>query len=231
MSLITPLKRNSSKSRILVALKHRGGASVDELAAEVELAPMTVRQHLTALERDGLISGQEVRRATGRPHVVYRLTPVGEETFPRRYEALAGMLLDAVALVEGGEMAFLSPEAKTALLLDKVADRFVERHAARFAGKELPERVRILADLMQEESGFAEWARTEKGFELRDYNCAYRQLAEQNQQVCVWHVNVLSRLLGTPVDHAHSLCYGSECCTFAVPVFDQRPAPGGPAHG
>src|SRR3989337_1077020 len=83
----------SSKHEILAYLKRTGGSAVDGVAQALGLAPVTVRQHLTALQRDDLVESSAIRRPTGRPHYEYRLTRRGEDTFPRRYDRLAGMLL------------------------------------------------------------------------------------------------------------------------------------------
>ena len=62
---------HNTKTEILALLKRSDGATVDDIATSLSLASMTVRQHLTALQRDALIQAQEVRRATGRPHYLY----------------------------------------------------------------------------------------------------------------------------------------------------------------
>ena len=46
---------NDTKGEILALLKRTGGHSVNELASTLTLAPITIRQHLTRLERDGLL--------------------------------------------------------------------------------------------------------------------------------------------------------------------------------
>ena len=43
---------HSTKNEILALLKRSDGASVEELSTALGFASMTVRQHLTALERD-----------------------------------------------------------------------------------------------------------------------------------------------------------------------------------
>lgn len=210
------LKATSTKSQILALLKRSGGSSVDELTRSLGLAPMTVRQHLAELERDGLVAASEVRRPTGRPHFVYALTAGGEETFPRRYDVLAELILKEVASLEPDDIADLDSSRRTELVLERVAERVASEHRSRFEGKELPDRVELLTAFLQEESGFAEYERTEKGWEVRDYNCAYHKLVDSNQNVCHWHLTLMQKLLGEDVQHERSLCAGSECCRFVI---------------
>ena len=49
--------------------EHRG--TVKDFAAFLGLTPTGVRQHLTSLERDGLITAREERGRVGRPAFVY----------------------------------------------------------------------------------------------------------------------------------------------------------------
>ena len=64
----------STKGEILALLKRNGGHSVSELAAALKLAPITVRQHLTHLQRDGLVVAEQGPQGSGRPHYIFRLT-------------------------------------------------------------------------------------------------------------------------------------------------------------
>ncbi|KPJ48209.1 MAG: hypothetical protein AMJ38_05820 [Dehalococcoidia bacterium DG_22] len=149
----------STKSQILVLLKRSAGSTVDELASALELARMTVRQHLATLERDNLVVAREERRPTGRPRFVYSLTDKGEETFPKRYDRLADMIIDEVALLDSSEMEGLSPAEKKALLFRKLARRIAGQYAQRLEGKTLEERVWAVVDILQAESGFAQGGR------------------------------------------------------------------------
>ena len=64
----------STKSEILALLKRNGRHSVGELAQELKLAPVTIRQHLTHLERDGLVVAERGSDSAGRSHYLFRLT-------------------------------------------------------------------------------------------------------------------------------------------------------------
>ncbi|HEX2922718.1 MAG TPA: winged helix-turn-helix transcriptional regulator, partial [Chloroflexota bacterium] len=82
-----------TRRQILDILKRRGRATLEELSKEVALSPVTVRVHLSVLQRDDLVSVEEVRGKVGRPYFVYSLTEDAEELFPKRYHALANRLL------------------------------------------------------------------------------------------------------------------------------------------
>lgn len=206
----------STKEAILAYLKRAGASSIDGLATEFGLARMTVRQHLAALERDRLVVSHEERGRTGRPRLVYTLSEGGEERFPRRYERLAELALQEVAFLDSDEIAGLTPDQKKKLLLMKMAERVYKEHERKVEGKPLPERVRIVTDILREEGGFAEWTPRERGYEIADHNCVYRRVAESHPEMCDWHVSLLGRLLGRDVECAQFMSRGAEACRFLV---------------
>ena len=206
----------TTKNEILSHLKRTGGSSVEELATALGLARMTVRQHLTTLERDDLVGSREVRRATGRPHYAFSLTDRGEEMFPKRYDRLAGLILEEVALLDGAEIAGLTPAQKKRLLFEKMVGRVHDQYQSKVAGKPLKERVEVVAGILDEEGGFAEWRPVNGGFEIADYNCVYRRVADSQGDLCDWHLSLLSRLLGNDVRCTQFMSKGAESCRFVV---------------
>jgi len=189
----------STKSLILTSIKRSGGSTVDELAQALDLAPMTVRQHLAVLQRDDLVRAEPVRRATGRPHYVYRLTQRGDDTFPKRYDRLAEALLREVSRLQADEIEDLAPDEKASLILHRVADRLVDAHALNVRGRALEEQVAAVAEMLHADGGFAEWEKTESGYVISDYNCLFGRASLQDGHGCEWHSYLLSRMLGPGV--------------------------------
>jgi predicted ArsR family transcriptional regulator len=177
---------------------------------------MTVRQHLSGLERDGLVASREERRPTGRPHLFFSLTAGGDERFPKRYDRLADLALQEVALLEADEIAGLNPAEKKQLLLRKMAERVYREHEPKVRDKALKERVAIIADILRREGGFADWKAEGEQYEIIDYNCVYRKVADSHHDVCDWHLSLLGRLLGSDVECAQFMSQGADCCRFVV---------------
>jgi predicted ArsR family transcriptional regulator len=147
---------------------------------------------------------------------VFRLSEEGQERFPKRYDRFADLALQEVAFLDASEIEGLSPEDKKRLLLAKMADRVYQQHAPRVTGKSLDARVEAVADILQEEGGFAEWAATGSEYEIVDYNCVYRRVAEAHEDVCDWHVQLLGRLLGQEVQCSQFMSKGADSCRFVV---------------
>ena len=75
----------------------RGRRTVGELAGHLRLTDNAVRAQLQRLQRDGLVRPAGSRRGVRRPHVDYELTAKARQMFPRAYEPVLRVLVDALA--------------------------------------------------------------------------------------------------------------------------------------
>jgi DeoR family suf operon transcriptional repressor len=205
----------SSKERILAVLKRGGARSVDDLATALRLAPMTVRQHLVALERDELVAVAEHRLGAGRPRHVYSLTPRGDATFPRRYDRFAALLLNELQELDPGALAGADGD-RMSLVLERLAVREAAPHLARLSRLPLAARAVAAASVLHETGGFAEAEETDAGIEIRDYNCVYRGLRPKEAGACQWHGRLVPRLLGRPVEELPADPHTGRCCRLLV---------------
>jgi len=213
----------STKDQILSHLKRSGGSTVDELACEFGLARMTVRQHLTGLERDGVVQAHEEKGKSGRPCMVFALSDRGEELFPKRYDRLADLILKEAVRLTADDISGLSEDGRRRLLLQKMAERVFNEHEPKIRDKSLPDRVELVADILREEGGLADWKTAGDTFEIVDYNCVYRRVVDSHPGVCDWNVSLLGRLLGSKVECSQFMSKGAESCRFVVR--DSAPAP------
>ncbi len=206
---------HSTKNLILAFIKRNGGGTVDGLAQALELAPMTVRQHLVTLQRDDLLQAEAVRRSTGRPHYVYRLTQRGDDTFPKRYDRLAQALLQEVSNLESDDIEGLGPGEKASLVLRRVAERLAGEYAPLVRGRALNEQVAAVTEILHADGGFAEWEKTENGYVIRDYNCLFNRAPLQDGDGCQWHFYFLSKILGPSLRFEPVEGCG-DCCRYVV---------------
>ena len=90
--------------QILQLLQSGTAETVEQLLRALGLAPATVRRHLDILQRDGLVTYRLVRKKAGRPEYSYYLTEAGQESLPKDYHRLLGLLvqeMDSVAPPDG----------------------------------------------------------------------------------------------------------------------------------
>src|SRR4051812_15500662 len=71
----------------VVKLLRRGARTIEELAAAVGLTDNAVRNHVTALERDGMVRSVGIRRTAGagKPAVLYELHPDADALLSSAY--------------------------------------------------------------------------------------------------------------------------------------------------
>ncbi len=96
--------QGATRRSILQLLRRHGQMSAIELSDALAIGAVGIRQHLTALEQEGLVYVCGLRRNVGRPAHLYALTERAEAFFPKHYERLVCELIDSVAAV-GGEPA------------------------------------------------------------------------------------------------------------------------------
>ena len=200
-----------TRREILNILKRQGRATLEELATAVGLVPVTVRAHLNVLERDDLVSYEEVRGRVGRPFYVYSLTEEADSLFPKNYNIVANRVIDSVA-----EM--LGPETVKGLS-ERIAESWASEKQARLVGKELPERVAEVAKIRNEEGAWAEVEKNDDGYAIVQYNCPCPQAASRHPEVvCAAELSYMRRLLNADVTRLEWSRDGARVCRYHVPA-------------
>jgi predicted ArsR family transcriptional regulator len=209
----------STKVEILALLKRNGGYSVAHLANSLALSSVTIRQHLTHLERDGLVLTQKVADERGRPHYVFRLTSKAHAAaFPRRTDRLVEFVLREVADLSPSELEGMDRQDKVSLVLQRVAERLASEYAPLLERWPLQERVAFVTEVMHADGGLAEWEQVADGFAIRDYNCLFHRLLSDEDPTapCEWHRTFLAVTLGVNVETRRCADEAGHCCSFLV---------------
>lgn len=206
--------RNSgARERVLQRLLARGPSTVDELARDLGVVPVTMRTHLAALERQRLVVSCDERGHVGRPRRRFALTADARAQLPNRAADLAADLLNGLQALAGSR--------GVDQLLDVAASRSAARHTAELHGQQtLRERVATVAAILGRESGLATWEEAGDRFLIRDFHCPFAGLATDRADVCRFHTQVVTRLLGAPTLLERSIAQGEPQCVFAT---SQRP--------
>jgi len=196
---------------ILSILKQDGPSELSILAARLKVTKEAIRQQLVALDQEGWVQREPVRRAkarSGRPVVRYSLSPAGDHVFPKAYDALAVEILQTVS-------GKLGPEALRKVLAG-FAEARVQKWAPLLAGKSLPEKLKALKDLYQAKDPFTRVEEAKDGLRLVEGNCPFLSVASQQPALCSVTVSVLSRLLGVEVVREERFQAGHGRCVFKV---------------
>ncbi|HEX2577445.1 MAG TPA: ArsR family transcriptional regulator [Aquihabitans sp.] len=199
----------TGRRSILVALKRRGDASADELAADLGVTVSAVRQHLAALAEAGLVTHERVRTGPGRPRHAHRLTPAAGELFPRAYAELTTELL---ACVEDEDPEMLER------VFERRRRRRVERTLARMEGQDLAGRVRTLTAVLDEDGYVAEATDLGDGaFRVVEHNCAILNVALRYGAACGTEISFIREVLPeAEVERTQHLLDGSHVCGYSI---------------
>ena len=198
----------ATRQDIIDHLHQQSHATVKELASVLGLTSTGVRQHLTVLERDGMVQAQEERGRVGRPAYVYSLTVKGESFYPKNYDVLANMLIEEIRALAGTDAL--------QRVLRRVSARMAEQRMDRVEGRPLAERVQETAAILREMGCVAECEQNGGEFYLHQCTCPYPNVAKRNSGVCALEVDFVRRLTGGDARLVTSLLRGDRACTYRI---------------
>lgn len=201
----------ATRQDILDYLRRHRQSTVKELGEHLGLTSTGIRQHLTVLERDGLVEAREERGHVGRPALVYRLTAKGDALFPKMYDALANALIE-----EARELVGAEPLQQ---IMRNVASRFAEPYMSRLDGKQGAERLAEIAAIMAERGCMTDiTSESDGGVSISQHACLYPNVATRNSVACQIDVELLRQFLGGDPRLTTSLLRGDDSCTYRVYV-------------
>ncbi|HDD23906.1 MAG TPA: ArsR family transcriptional regulator [Chloroflexi bacterium] len=189
---MTKMGAQTTRQRILHLLKERGQATVYELSQELGVTAATIRHHLTALRKEGLVAAPapQPRHTRGRPQHIYTLAESATHLFPRQYARLAHQLVQEMR-------QHLSPEVLTQAM-ERIGRRIADQAALPDSG-EFELKLVAAVQFLNELGYMARWEQTKDGdFLIYIANCPYEQVSRRNQEVCSIDEALLSRLFGAP---------------------------------
>lgn len=193
------------------AIKHRGRATVPELAEDLSLHVETVREHLRTLTRRKVIRRDgTMPRGPGRPEITYVLTDAAESLFPRR----EGEILQALG-------RYLVGSGQQQLLRDFFDDYLGARRAAamaRVAHLTGEERLTEVARIMDEMGFMPVLAGPSPHTKLRLCHCPIRELVGATDIPCRAEIGLLTELLGAPLARAGYIPDGDASCSYQLAV-------------
>jgi len=190
----------STRGRIVSRLR-RSEATVEELAAHLGVTDNAVRAQLAALERDGIVRHEGLRRGTRKPSHLYRLSASVEPLLSRLYAPMFVELVRELA-------ARLTPEELSATMRSvgrRLAETLPPGHG------DLASRVTAASALLNDLGGVTEVERHGTELIIRGYSCPLSAAGGQSA-VCEAVESLLQVLLGTTVRECCDRENGARCC-------------------
>ncbi len=209
---VTRAAEQPTRRALLDVLKRHGPRKAAELSREIGVSAMAVRQHLYALQEEGLVGFAEEARPRGRPAKLWRLTEAADRYFPDAHAELTVGLLDSMrhAFGEAGLNRLLSVRGR------EQADVYAERMAGRDG---LRARLDALAAIRTEEGYMAEVQETaDGGFLLIENHCPICRAASACTGLCAAELLVFRAVLGPEVriERTDHIPAGARRCAYRV---------------
>ena len=199
----------STRREILIALKKRGEASVEDLAGALGITVSAVRQHLTGLAAAGFVAHRAVKGRPGRPRHLHRLSAGAEALFPKYYSELTNELL---SYVEDEDPETLER------IFERRRRRRVEGATARLEGKRFPDKVAELARILDEDGYLADFEALADGtFRITEHNCAILGVARRWGLACSTEIEFIREALpDARVERVAHMMAGAHVCRYEI---------------
>ena len=201
------MQTEDPRADILNFLK-RKESSVDELSPKLGISPTATRQHLSILERDGLVKRASVKEKLGRPKAIYSLTEKAEKLFPKAYAEFLKWLIKAIIEREGAE--------GVRALMGRLGAEQASYYKERMRGDGDVESV---VEVLKELGAFAEMKSENGHHMIQEFNCLIYDVAlEFGEMVCEFDLKFISSLLNSSVALKSCIANGDKCCSFDLKV-------------
>lgn len=200
----------STRERVLQTLLTRQRCTINEIAGEVEINPISVRHHITKLQADGMVESAEERHGVGRPRRVYFLTENGREHFPTRYLKLTLRLLE--------QLKETVPQPLVNQLFMQIAQDLAADHAPELAGLSTEERLNLVQRVLTNEGFTVNWERQGDYYQIQESNCPYYHVGQNHPEVCSVDQTLISTVLAVPAEKIKCMLHGDANCTYIIPA-------------
>lgn len=189
-------------------LRHPDGLGVEGLVSVLGISTNAVRQHLTALQRDGFVGKGDQRPTTRRPQQLFRLTEQGRELFPRHYSLLADKVMTHTRAAVGadGLTRIMREMGKETGAQNRVA---VKQDAPAATAKQL---AKVMTRVGYEASPATSGTRPE----VIAHNCVFHHLAARFPEVCEYDLAFIRQATGGEVEHTECMVRGGKVCRFVL---------------
>ena len=202
----------ATRDRVLQVLLTRPKRTINELADEVGINPISVRHHIASLEADNLISSEEEHHGVGRPRQVYSLTEAGMELFPTRYVRLTVRLLEQLKESMPGPMV--------GKLFAQIAQDLAKEMAldAQVENMTIEQRLELVKMALQKEGFNIEWEQLGDQYHIREISCPYYHVGQNHPEVCAVDQILISTILSVPAEKIKCILNGDTHCTYVIPA-------------
>ena len=207
-----------TRLRILQLLQRHDADTVKRLARTIGLAPATIRRHLDILQRDRLVAFREVRKKTGRPEHAFYLTEGGQESLPKGYDHLLGVLVHELSTITTEDTRNRNGQQLLELVFGRLPGSVVDMYQEDLAGRDLAHRLGILMQHLDDDDFSPEAEVADGTLRIKLLNCPFRSVALQDKSVCTYDLTLISSMLDMGVERQECIHDGDNGCMYTAVV-------------
>jgi predicted ArsR family transcriptional regulator len=201
----------NTRDKVLRVLLAQPRITINELAENVGINPISVRHHISSLQAEGLVDSEEERHGVGRPRRVYFLTEAGIEKFPTRYVRLTLRLLEQLKETMPAHMV----KTLFTQLAEGLASDYANNPELRKMG--MQQRLNITKELLNQEGFVIEWEEEGDHYLIHETSCPYYHIGQNHPEVCEVDQILISSMLSVPAAKSRCILNGDSYCTYVVP--------------
>lgn len=199
---------NRQQELLKLLLKNKGGLTVVELAEQLKITRNAIRQHVAALENEGLLTHGESRPSGGRPEQLYVLTDAGKELFPRHYSWFAQLVVESIKKESGAD----GLRERLAAMGSSVGQQLRSQQAGLENSQQKAEKLTTLMEELGYDAQII--AAGDEAPVIEADNCIFHNLAMQDPDICAFDLALLSTFMDGEVDHQQCMAKGENVCRF-----------------
>ena len=206
------IAKTGTRQQILNLLKHEGALDSAQLAEQLGVSAMAIRQHLYELQEQGLVNYFQEAKSVGRPAKQWQLTREADVFFPSGYADLTVNLLRAM------DEAF-GQEGLNKLLAIRMREQIGFYQSRLNPTDTLVQKLETLAQLRTNEGYMAAVVNNSDGdLLLVENHCPICDAAKNCVSLCTRELETFQNVLGkdVSVERTDHILAGARRCAYRV---------------
>jgi len=189
-------------------LKNKEGVAINSLAETLDISRTAVQQHISILERDGLVQPGNLSRTAGRPVRLYVLTELGLGLFPKQYAWFSELLLD--------DMKKNMSSQEFAAYMSRLGEQTAKKLLTQMGDAVKVDFLMSTMQSMGYEVSASESHEDGAALKITACNCVYHDIAIKHKEVCEFDLTFISMVLDQKVEQTNCMATGGHACEFLL---------------
>jgi predicted ArsR family transcriptional regulator len=204
---MNPALQLSQNDREMIALLRKSSSvTICELTERMGVTATAVRQRLNRLMTLELVERSRTVEGRGRPSHHYTLTDKGRKNSANNFGDLAVVLWEEVQTITDAETR--------RRVISGAVKRLAEKYESETIGETVEARMRSVVQLFAERQ-IPISLETSSGLPvIKIEGCPYPTLAKDNRDICDLEKELLTRVIGQPIDRCQCRQDGDQCCSY-----------------